>query len=563
MVPGCDDQGMEYGMFTYPVQDDHRSLYQELVQVNRTLEQKVQELNRAQQRLMEYRKVFECTRDLIYVFDRDYRYVMANEAYRECRKSRFPDLIGRTLPEVVGEETFARIKPHIDACLAGSELSFEDSHDYLDKGMRDLLVTFSPVYDGDRVERVACLIKDVSERKLLEEQLRQSQKMEAIGTLAGGIAHDFNNILTVIAGYASLIQINGEESEAAAMAGEIVLSVERAAEMTRSLLAFSRKQEVHLDTVDLNLVVAELHKSLTRLISEEVELVVRVAGEELYCLVDRGQLEQVLINLAVNARDAMPRGGVLAISTGVAEPEGEGMPAGRCAVITVSDNGTGMETEVQERVFEPFFTTKDVGKGTGLGLSSSYGIIKKHNGTIRMQSEPGAGTSFSIYLPLSVERPAGERRDAEERPGAGSGTVLPRRGRGDGAQHDPAAPGTARLPGAHRVQRPGGAGAVQAGPGERAAPFERRDHAAHERQGALRTGAPAGAGGSRHLHERLSRRRHVREGDLRRRRLPAEAGQAGRTPGDAAAGPEHMMHPSPAGMSGGSSISIRTLISFH
>ncbi|QXE92745.1 response regulator [Geomonas subterranea] len=424
MVPGCDDQGMEYGMFTYPVQDDHRSLYQELVQVNRTLEQKVQELNRAQQRLMEYRKVFECTRDLIYVFDRDYRYVMANEAYRECRKSRFPDLIGRTLPEVVGEETFARIKPHIDACLAGSELSFEDSHDYLDKGMRDLLVTFSPVYDGDRVERVACLIKDVSERKLLEEQLRQSQKMEAIGTLAGGIAHDFNNILTVIAGYASLIQINGEESEAAAMAGEIVLSVERAAEMTRSLLAFSRKQEVHLDTVDLNLVVAELHKSLTRLISEEVELVVRVAGEELYCLVDRGQLEQVLINLAVNARDAMPRGGVLAISTGVAEPEGEGMPAGRCAVITVSDNGTGMETEVQERVFEPFFTTKDVGKGTGLGLSSSYGIIKKHNGTIRMQSEPGAGTSFSIYLPLSVERPAGERRDAEERPGAGSGTVL-------------------------------------------------------------------------------------------------------------------------------------------
>ncbi|WP_239027952.1 hybrid sensor histidine kinase/response regulator [Geomonas subterranea] len=415
---------MEYGMFTYPVQDDHRSLYQELVQVNRTLEQKVQELNRAQQRLMEYRKVFECTRDLIYVFDRDYRYVMANEAYRECRKSRFPDLIGRTLPEVVGEETFARIKPHIDACLAGSELSFEDSHDYLDKGMRDLLVTFSPVYDGDRVERVACLIKDVSERKLLEEQLRQSQKMEAIGTLAGGIAHDFNNILTVIAGYASLIQINGEESEAAAMAGEIVLSVERAAEMTRSLLAFSRKQEVHLDTVDLNLVVAELHKSLTRLISEEVELVVRVAGEELYCLVDRGQLEQVLINLAVNARDAMPRGGVLAISTGVAEPEGEGMPAGRCAVITVSDNGTGMETEVQERVFEPFFTTKDVGKGTGLGLSSSYGIIKKHNGTIRMQSEPGAGTSFSIYLPLSVERPAGERRDAEERPGAGSGTVL-------------------------------------------------------------------------------------------------------------------------------------------
>ncbi|MBU5638720.1 response regulator [Geomonas sp. Red69] len=415
---------MEYGMFSYPVHGEARSLYQELVLVNRTLEQKVQELNRAQQRLMEYRKVFECTGDLIYVFDRDYRYLMANEAYLECRRSRFPDLIGRTLPEVIGEETFARIKPQIDACFAGNELSYEDSHHYADKGKRHLLVTFSPVFDGDRVERVACLIKDVSERKLLEEQLRQSQKMEAVGTLAGGIAHDFNNILTVIAGYASLIQINTEESETAAMAGEIMISVERAAEMTRSLLAFSRKQEVHLETVDLNQVVAELHKSLSRLISEEIELVVRVCGEELCCLADRGQLEQVLINLAVNARDAMPGGGVLDISTGVAEPEGEDLPAGRCAVITVSDNGTGMDKEVQERVFEPFFTTKEVGKGTGLGLSSSYGIIKKHNGAIRMQSAPGAGTSFSIYLPLSGERPCRERGDAGGRCGAGSGTVL-------------------------------------------------------------------------------------------------------------------------------------------
>ncbi|MBJ6799887.1 response regulator [Geomonas sp. Red259] len=415
---------MEYGMFTHPVQGEHRTLYQELVLVNRTLEQKVQELNRAQQRLMEYRKVFECTGDFIYVFDRDYRYLMANEAYRDSRKSLFPDLIGRTLPEVIGAETFARIKPQVDACFAGSEVSYEDSYHYLDKGKRDVLVTFSPVFDGDRVERVACLIKDVSERKLLEEQLRQSQKMEAIGTLAGGIAHDFNNILTVIAGYASLIQINGEESEAAGMAGEILLSVERAAEMTRSLLAFSRKQEVHLETVDLNRLVAELQKSLSRLISEDIELVVRIAGEELCCIADRGQLEQVLINLAVNARDAMPGGGILDIRTDTAELEGEDLPDGRYALITVSDNGTGMAKEVQERVFEPFFTTKEVGKGTGLGLSSCYGIIKKHNGALCMQSEPGAGTSFRIYLPLSGERPCRQREECEERLSAGSGTLL-------------------------------------------------------------------------------------------------------------------------------------------
>ncbi|WP_328747689.1 response regulator [Geomonas anaerohicana] len=423
-MPGSDQQGMEYGMFTHPVQGEQRSLYQELVQVNRKLELKVQELNHAQQRLMEYRKVFECTGDLIYVFDRDYRYLMANEAYRECRKSRFPDLIGRTLPEVIGADTFARVKPQLDLCFAGNELSYEDSHHYVDKGKRDLLVTFSPVFEGARVERVACLIKDVSERKLLEEQLRQSQKMEAIGTLAGGIAHDFNNILTVIAGYASLIQINGEESEAAAMAVEILFSVERAAEMTRSLLAFSRKQEVHLEAVDLNLLVAELHKSLARLISEEVELVVRVSGGELCCVADRGQLEQVLINLAVNARDAMPGGGTLEISTGTAELADEDIPPGRYALITVSDNGTGMEKEVQERIFEPFFTTKEVGKGTGLGLSSSYGIIKKHNGAIRMHSELGSGTSFRIYLPLSGGRPSAERAESEGRPGAGSGTVL-------------------------------------------------------------------------------------------------------------------------------------------
>ncbi|WP_224982963.1 ATP-binding protein [Geomonas agri] len=424
-MPGPDQQGMEYGMFTHPVQGESRSLYQELVQVNRKLEQKVQELNRAQQRLMEYRKVFECTGDLIYVFDRDYRYLMANEAYCDCRKSLFPDLIGRTLPEVIGADTFARVKPRLEACFAGNELSYEDSHDYVDKGKRDLLVTFSPVFEGEKVERVACLIKDVSERKLLEEQLRQSQKMEAIGTLAGGIAHDFNNILTVIAGYASLIQSNGEEpNEAVAMAGEILFSVERAAEMTRSLLAFSRKQEVHLETVDLNQLVAELHKSLSRLISEEIELVVRVCGAELCCVADRGQLEQVLINLAVNARDAMPGGGVLDISTGTAELEDEDVPAGRYAVITVSDNGTGMAKEVQERVFEPFFTTKEVGKGTGLGLSSSYGIIKKHHGEIRLQSEPGTGTSFRIYLPLSGERPREERGESEGRLSAGSGTVL-------------------------------------------------------------------------------------------------------------------------------------------
>ncbi|WP_136513883.1 ATP-binding protein [Geomonas edaphica] len=415
----------EYGMFSYPAGGEHRSMYQELVSVNRTLQQKVEELKRAQNRLIEYRKAFECTGDMIYVFDRDYRYLMANRAYLEARGSVFSEVVGRTLPEVIGSATFERIRAQLEVCLAGGEVSYEDTYHYPDKGVRNLLVTMSPIRDdAGRVDRAACLIKDVTENKLLEEQLRQSQKMEAIGTLAGGIAHDFNNILTVIAGYASLIQLNGAGSEAASMAGEIMISAERAAEMTRSLLAFSRKQEVHLDAVDLNLVVGDLHKSLSRLITEEIELVVRLCEAPICICADRRQVEQVLINLAVNARDAMPGGGVLSITTATMELGDDDLPPGSYAVIVVADNGTGMDKEVQARVFEPFFTTKEVGKGTGLGLSSSYGIIRKHNGLIRVKSEPGAGTSFSIYLPLcGVQTEQGTASAAFVR-STGSETIL-------------------------------------------------------------------------------------------------------------------------------------------
>ncbi len=208
------------------------------------------------------------------------------------------------------------------------------------------------------------------------------------------------------------------------MAREIMISAERAAEMTRSLLAFSRKQEVHLDAMDVNLVVGDLHKSLSRLITEEIELVLRLSETPLCICADRRQVEQVLINLAVNARDAMPDGGMLSITTATVELRDEDLPQGRYALIVVADNGTGMDKEVQARVFEPFFTTKEVGKGTGLGLSSSYGIIRKHNGLIRVKSEPGAGTSFSIYLPLSgVQTEQGTASAAFAR-STGSETIL-------------------------------------------------------------------------------------------------------------------------------------------
>jgi PAS domain S-box-containing protein len=351
----------------------------------------------ADQRLLEYRAVIECTGDMIYVFDRGYRYMLANRAYLDCHRVRHEELIGRTVPDLLGPAAFAEIKGRIDACFAGEEVIFENRYDYPAKGVRDILITYTPLKKGDRVDRVACLIKDMTERTQLEEQLRHAQKMEAVGTLAGGIAHDFNNLLTVIAGYSSLIQFNSQESEVASMAGEILGSVERAAEMTRSLLAFSRKQEVHLMPVDLNHLVEGLHKSLARLITEDIELEVELSGVPLIVSSDKGQLEQVLFNLVVNARDAMPSGGKLSIRTELSQLNH--------ALITVADSGVGMSREVQDRVFEPFFTTKELGVGTGLGLSTCYGIIKKHNGMIGLESEPGAGTTFSIYLPLSEELP--------------------------------------------------------------------------------------------------------------------------------------------------------------
>jgi two-component system, cell cycle sensor histidine kinase and response regulator CckA len=256
---------------------------------------------------------------------------------------------------------------------------------------------------ADVLEAIA---EDVTDRRALEDQFRQAQKMEAVGRLAGGVAHDFNNLLMVISGYAEVILTDLKfDHPLREKAYAIQQASDRATTLTRQLLAFSRKQLLELKVVDVNAIVADMERLLRPLIGENVALSARLAPEAGYTRADAGQLEQVLMNLVVNAKDAMPNGGKLTIQTQsivLDESHHRGQTfirPGNYVMLSVSDTGTGMDKETQSRIFEPFFTTKDKGKGTGLGLSTVYGIVKQSGGYVMVQSEEGRGTTFQIYLP--------------------------------------------------------------------------------------------------------------------------------------------------------------------
>jgi nitrogen-specific signal transduction histidine kinase len=260
--------------------------------------------------------------------------------------------------------------------------------------------------------------RDITERKRLEEQLHHSQRLEAVGRLAGGVAHDFNNLLMVITGYSHMLLDAMHPSDPARLDLEqVVKASERATDLTRQLLAFSRRQGVRASLVDLNALVRDMDRMLRRMLGEDIEFEAILAPQLNAVRADPGQIEQVILNMVVNARDAMPGGGKLLLET-----RNAGTPARDCVTLSIRDTGIGMDAQVLSRIFEPFFTTKE--HGTGLGLATSYGIIKENGGDLRVESEPGKGTTFRVELPVADQTAAYLETSSAKDVASGTETIL-------------------------------------------------------------------------------------------------------------------------------------------
>ena len=387
------------------------------------------------------RTLIDSIPDLIFYKDPGGRYFGCNKAFEVFAGKTEEELIGLTdfdlFPHEVAEFFREMDTQMMSRCQARSN---EEWVTYPD-GRHILLDTLKTPFTDQNGKSLGLIgiSRDMTERthaenvrKNLEAQLYQAQKMEAIGQLAGGIAHDFNNILTVITGYSEILQFGMEPANPFRRHVEQILtSANRAVELTAGLLAFSRKQLLHMKQLDLSEVARGLRMMLRRLIPEDIDFKTIISEKELCVMADKGQIEQVIMNLVTNAKDAMPKGGALTLEiTATALDEdfiarhgfGE---LGRFGCITITDTGHGMDQETLERIFEPFFTTKEPGKGTGLGMAIIYGIVKQHNGYITVQSRPGAGSMFSVYLPLVSPKENEQEKPMKEEPlPGGTETIL-------------------------------------------------------------------------------------------------------------------------------------------
>jgi len=354
--------------------------------------------------------VVEGTSDAIFVKDLAGRYLMINRAGAQALGRNAEEIIGKNVEELVGIEMAQPVIEHDRRVIESGEAHRFEEH-INTEGMTRTWLSTKGVYrdaNGQAIGLVG-IASEITEMKRLMDQLRQAQKMEAVGRLAGGLAHDFNNLLTVINSYSDLI-LQGLDADDPnhEMLAEIRLAGDRGANLTRQLLAFSRNQVLKPQVVSLDALLRDLQKLLRRLIGEHIELAMVSRGTSGLVKVDPGQFEQTIINLAINASDAMPEGGRLTLESGNTELSSEqalrmeNIQPGPYVVISVSDSGSGMDKATITQIFEPFFTTKEPGKGTGLGLSMVYGFVKQSGGHIEVDSEPAQGTKFTIYLPSAT-----------------------------------------------------------------------------------------------------------------------------------------------------------------
>jgi PAS domain S-box-containing protein len=388
----------------------------ELAQANAELSKENAERRRAEEALREsldlLQAIVEGTPDVIVVKDPKGRYLLTNSAAVRLLGKPMVELPGSEGADAFAPATYRQIREDdLRVMASGVQETFERLFT-VGNVTRSYLVTKGPYRDTEgRIAGVIGIARDVTEQKRLEEQFRQAQKMDAVGRLAGGIAHDFNNLLTAILGFTDLLLAAvPEDSSLRLDLDQIRKASERAVTLTSQLLAFGRKQLVQPRILDLNAVVRDFLTMLHRLISENIELVTVLAPELRPVKADRGQIEQVLLNLVVNARDALPQGGKIVLETSNSAVDESfaranlGVSPGLYTRLTVRDTGCGMDEHTQAHLFEPFFSTKGVGKGAGLGLATVYGIVKQNHGHIAVHSEVGQGTTLEIYLP-SVEDP--------------------------------------------------------------------------------------------------------------------------------------------------------------
>jgi PAS domain S-box-containing protein len=353
-----------------------------------------------------YRKLFEANPHPMWAFDVDtLRFLAVNDAAVAHYGYSRDEFLAMSIKDIRPPEDVPSLLDRRAGRPAGLNVAGRFRHVKKDGTLINVEITSHPMeYAGHRAEIV--LATDVSLRHQLEEELRQAQKIEAVGRLAGGIAHDFNNLLTVIQGYGEMVQGQlGKTHPSSPLIDEIMRAAGRAAELTAQLLAFSRRQVVAPRLFCLNSIVSDTDKMLRRLLGNTVDMVMDLAGDLGEVRADPGQIEQVLLNLVLNSRDAMPNGGKLTIATRNTNVSGQAASSlpevrpGRYVLLSVADTGIGMDEEVRSHLFEPFFTTKPVGQGTGLGLATVYGIVAQSGGSVTVSSAPGAGSTFRIYFP--------------------------------------------------------------------------------------------------------------------------------------------------------------------